>query len=112
MGRAGFAFRMEYSVFVDRYKMINEKTWPYFSDKEKDATENIIKSIDCKKSIDYELGKTKIFIKLPQTVFKLDLERNKKIENLILKMQSIYRCFIERKKLAEKISVTIFSHDN
>lgn len=109
--RAGFAFRMEYSVFVDRYKMINEKTWPYFSDKEKDATENIIKSIDCKKSIDYELGKTKIFIKLPQTVFKLDLERNKKIENLILKMQSIYRCFIERKKLAEKISAqTIQQH--
>ena len=28
--RAGYAFRMEYGRFLDRYKMLSKRTWPNF----------------------------------------------------------------------------------
>lgn len=65
--RAGFAYRLTYEKFLQRYKCLSRKTWPNpRSGKAKDNVATILK--ECSYDNDCRYGVTKIFIKSPQTV--------------------------------------------
>lgn len=89
--RAGFAFRMDYVRFLNRYKMICKDTWPLFNGGERDGTDVIVRSLGWRQGTEYQLGKSKIFIKEPNSLFKLDDLRNKRILEQIAKMQAAFR---------------------
>ncbi|CAH0548019.1 unnamed protein product [Brassicogethes aeneus] len=67
--RAGFAYRRVYEQFLHRYKCLSEETWPnYRKGSAKDGVQALVKSLGYTDG-DYQMGKTKIFIRHPKTLF-------------------------------------------
>ena len=86
--RAGFAYRVSYERFLQRYKLLSKKTWPnprYGSPR--DNTMLILKELGLAQ--DCEQGRTKIFIKSPQTVFTLEQLRSEKMSYVIIFLQKV-----------------------
>lgn len=65
--RAGFAYRRPFAKFLHRYAILTKETWPRWSGDEKQGVEWILRSIRIDKS-HYQLGRSKLFIKAPETV--------------------------------------------
>lgn len=69
--RAGFAHRTPYEKFVQRYKMLSNKTWPNPGRKSmKEATQAILQDMGLINDVVF--GNTKIFIRSPNTLFQLE----------------------------------------
>jgi myosin-1 len=69
--RAGFAHRTTYERFVQRYKMLSRRTWPNpRKGSMRDATTSIVQDQGIGNDIAY--GNTKIFMRTPQSLFKLE----------------------------------------
>uniref|UniRef100_A0AC35GLD6 Myosin motor domain-containing protein n=1 Tax=Panagrolaimus sp. PS1159 TaxID=55785 RepID=A0AC35GLD6_9BILA len=88
--RAGFAYRVSYERFLQRYKLLSQKTWPnprYGSPR--DNTMLILKELGL--AHDCEQGRTKIFIKSPQTVFTLEQLRSERMSYVIIFLQKMVR---------------------
>merc|ERR1712226_125536 len=58
--RAGFAYRQDYKLFLQRYKMLSERTWPNYRGSEQDGVKILVN--DFKLSNDVTFGNTKLFI--------------------------------------------------
>ena len=87
--RAGFAYRAEYDRFLKRYKMISGKTWPnyYGGGGNQMACREIINEKGFDKDVKY--GKTKIFIRSPQTLVKLEQDREYYLGLIIVLLQKV-----------------------
>lgn len=77
--RAGFAYRAEYARFLRRYKKLSSKTWGVGFEWQGDPREGclaILGDLQMDQG-QYQLGRTKMFIRHPETVFHLEeqLER-------------------------------------
>uniref|UniRef100_A0A8C4JIF7 Myosin IH n=1 Tax=Dromaius novaehollandiae TaxID=8790 RepID=A0A8C4JIF7_DRONO len=66
--RAGFAYRRKYELFLQRYKSLCPATWPHWHGPAAEGVERLIKYIGYKPE-EYKLGRTKIFIRFPKTLF-------------------------------------------
>ncbi|KAI1233069.1 Unconventional myosin-Ih, partial [Lamprotornis superbus] len=66
--RAGFAYRRKYELFLQRYKCLCPATWPHWHGSAVEGVERLIKHIGYKPE-EYKLGRTKIFIRFPKTLF-------------------------------------------
>uniref|UniRef100_A0A8C9MU69 Myosin IH n=1 Tax=Serinus canaria TaxID=9135 RepID=A0A8C9MU69_SERCA len=66
--RAGFAYRRKYELFLQRYKCLCPATWPNWHGPAAEGVERLIKHIGYKPE-EYKLGRTKIFIRFPKTLF-------------------------------------------
>ena len=67
--RAGFAYRQRYEQFVQRYKILCEKTWPNWHGTPKDGAACIIQAMGISRdSQQIGLGTHKIFLDTPRTV--------------------------------------------
>mgnify|MGYP001375576224 CR=1 FL=1 len=51
--RAGFAFRQDYTRFLQRYKMLADQTWPNFEGSEKDGVKVILQTQNLDKDVRY-----------------------------------------------------------
>lgn len=121
--RAGFAYRRSYEAFLQRYKCLSRQTWPNFKGNPRDGVQIIINELNYGTD-DFRMGKTKIFIRLPKTLFatedafqqkknwvasliqarwKAKLQRRKylKMRAAIIALQAYCRGFVARKR-AEK----------
>ena len=68
--------------------MIAAMTWPNFKHgSERYGTEIIIK--ECGKVSDVQYGKTKVFIRSPQTLFELEKRRTDKIPSICITLQKV-----------------------
>ncbi|CAO1389440.1 unnamed protein product [Diamesa serratosioi] len=68
--RAGFAYRRDYETFLQRYKCLSKKTWPHWNGDAKDGVQVLINELYGPE--DYRMGNTKIFIRLPKTLFSIE----------------------------------------
>jgi myosin-1 len=66
--RAGFAYRRTYDTFLQRYKCLSKDTWPNWHGHPKDGVQTLVNSLGYS-SDEYRMGKTKIFIRFPKTLF-------------------------------------------
>ncbi|XP_049544583.1 unconventional myosin IC isoform X1 [Anopheles darlingi] len=66
--RAGFAYRRTYELFLQRYKCLSKQTWPHYHGPAKDGVQILANELGYEKD-DYRMGKTKIFIRFPKTLF-------------------------------------------
>uniref|UniRef100_A0A672Z7M8 Myosin Ic, paralog b n=1 Tax=Sphaeramia orbicularis TaxID=375764 RepID=A0A672Z7M8_9TELE len=66
--RAGFAYRRRYEVFLQRYKSLCPDTWPNWQGKLADGVAILVKHLGYKPE-EYKLGRSKIFIRFPKTLF-------------------------------------------
>ncbi|XP_074869086.1 unconventional myosin-Ih isoform X2 [Carettochelys insculpta] len=88
--RAGFAYRRKYELFLQRYKSLCPATWPHWHGPAAEGVERLIKHIGYKPE-DYKLGRTKIFIRFPRTLFATEdaFEHSKHL--LVTRIQARYK---------------------
>lgn len=102
--RAGFAFRMPYDRFIQRYKMLSKQTWPNFKrGSEKDGTKVIINELNLGDDVQY--GNTKVFIRSPRTVFALENKRTIALNNIAIFLQKMWRGTKARKLFKKMVAV-------
>ncbi|XP_012557219.1 unconventional myosin-Id isoform X1 [Hydra vulgaris] len=92
--RAGFANRQHFDRFFQRYKVICEETWPSWDKASKEGCIKIIEKFHFENDVKY--GKTKIFIRSPQTLFSLEEERFKQLPKVTLIIQKSWRGYKAR----------------
>ncbi|XP_017482832.1 PREDICTED: unconventional myosin-Id-like [Rhagoletis zephyria] len=107
--RAGFAYRAEYERFLKRYKMISGKTWPnyYGGGGSQMACREIVNEKGFDDDVKY--GKTKLFIRSPQTIVKLEQDREYYLSLIIVLLQKVWRGTLVRmrmKKIRAAITIT------
>ncbi|KAL9968381.1 hypothetical protein ACROYT_G026748 [Oculina patagonica] len=107
--RAGFAFRMHYKRFLQRYKMLVEKTWPNYKGIDKDGVGVVINETGY--SADVKYGRTKLFIRTPRTVFELEKQRAEIVPKLVLFLQRHWRGGLARMR-ARKLRAIYFIMDS
>ncbi|VDM41595.1 unnamed protein product [Toxocara canis] len=93
--RAGFAYRIEYDRFLQRYKLLSMKTWP--NPKQGTAHDNtmvILKEHGL--ADDCVTGHTKLFVRSPQTVFHLEELRTQRIPLVVIFLQKMWRAKLAR----------------
>uniref|UniRef100_A0A672ZM40 Myosin IHb n=1 Tax=Sphaeramia orbicularis TaxID=375764 RepID=A0A672ZM40_9TELE len=66
--RAGFAYRRKYEIFLQRYKPLCPDTWPNWRGTAAEGVRCLIKYLGYR-SDEYKMGRTKIFIRHPKTLF-------------------------------------------
>lgn len=68
--RAGFAYRRPFAKFLHRYAILTKESWPIWDERQGDerkGVEWILASVRMERG-QYQLGKTKLFIKAPESV--------------------------------------------
>lgn len=89
--RAGFATRMTYERFLRRYKMNCSSTWPKTDPSipnNREACRTIISQWHHLVN-DVRYGKTKIFIRSPQTINHLENVRNELLPRVVILLQKV-----------------------
>ena len=99
--RAGFAHRQPYERFLRRYKMISQYTWPNFhGGSEMQGVKILMEEQGFSKDVSY--GRTKIFVRSPQTLFALEEARARLLPGIVIFLQKLWRgtaCRMQYKKM-------------
>ncbi|ULU12341.1 hypothetical protein L3Y34_015571 [Caenorhabditis briggsae] len=95
--RAGFAYRRAFDKFAQRYAIVSPQTWPSFQGDQQRACEIICDSVHMEKS-QYQMGRTKIFVKNPESLFLLEETRERKFDGFARVIQKAWRQFAARKQ--------------
>lgn len=95
--KAGFAARRHYNLFLQRYKMVSEKTWPIWRGRHRDGVEEIFKAMGIAPK-EYHLGKTQVFVKDALTLYAIELKRQELLPIVAVKIQAAYRGHQGRKR--------------
>ncbi|XP_077557272.1 unconventional myosin-Id-like [Haemaphysalis longicornis] len=108
--RAGFAYRQDYTRFLRRYKMITEFTWPNFrKGSDREGCQVIIDRMGFADDVKY--GHTKIFIRSPQTLSRLENERLAIIPRIVIFLQKMWRGAIARMRYRKtRAAIAILAH--
>ncbi|KAK0148518.1 Unconventional myosin-Ih [Merluccius polli] len=106
--RAGFAYRRRYDVFLQRYKPLCPATWPHWIGLPMDGVEVLVQHLGYL-PYEYKMGRTKIFIRHPRTLYATEDAFERCKHELATKLQAKYRGyrakgeFRKRKEAATKI---------
>ncbi|XP_011149340.1 unconventional myosin-Ie [Harpegnathos saltator] len=95
--RAGFAYRRPFAKFLHRYAILTKETWPRWPGNEKQGVEWILGSVHIDRS-QYQLGKTKIFIKAPESLFMLEEARDRRYNMYARVIQKAFKKYFARKR--------------
>nr|CDJ93760.1 Myosin head and IQ calmodulin-binding region and Myosin tail 2 domain containing protein [Haemonchus contortus] len=102
--RAGFVYRCGYDRFINRYKMLCPDTWPNpRGGSPRDNCARILKHVGMHD--DCVFGKTKVFIRSPQTVFRLEELRSEKIPMVVIYLQKMLRGALARRRYKQTKAV-------
>ncbi|XP_070543258.1 unconventional myosin-Ie-like isoform X2 [Ptychodera flava] len=88
--RAGFAYRREFDKFLKRYAILTEETWPQWRGDVRAGITHIMNAVHMEKD-QWQLGKTKIFIKAPESLFLLEEQRERKYDTYARVIQKAFR---------------------
>lgn len=94
--RAGFAYRRQYDLFLQRYKCLCPTTWPNYKGECKDGVIEICSYLQYQLDIDYSLGRSKIFIRSSKTFFALEEHFGVKKMVLASKIKALYKGYKQR----------------
>ncbi|KAL7887012.1 hypothetical protein AOLI_G00047330 [Acnodon oligacanthus] len=95
--RAGYAFRRVFRKFLQRYAILTKETWPKWRGDEKQGVLHLLKSVNMDQD-QYQLGKSKIFIKAPESLFLLEEMRERKYNGYARVIQQAWRKHIAVRK--------------
>ncbi|KAM3927563.1 unconventional myosin-Ie [Leptodactylus fuscus] len=98
--RAGYAYRRVFKKFLQRYAILTKETWPTWRGDEKQGVLHLLHSVNMD-SDQFQLGKTKIFIKAPESLFLLEEMRERKYDGYARTIQKAWRKYVARKKYVE-----------
>uniref|UniRef100_A0A673ZM56 Osteoclast-stimulating factor 1 n=1 Tax=Salmo trutta TaxID=8032 RepID=A0A673ZM56_SALTR len=95
--RAGYAFRRAFAKFLQRYAILTRETWPRWTGEERKGVLHLLRSVNMDQD-QYQLGKTKIFIKAPESLFLLEEMRERKYNGYARAIQKAWRKHIAVRK--------------
>uniref|UniRef100_UPI00398EB62F unconventional myosin-Ie isoform X2 n=1 Tax=Pristiophorus japonicus TaxID=55135 RepID=UPI00398EB62F len=95
--RAGYAYRRVFKKFLQRYAILTKETWPAWRGDEKQGVVHLLRSVNMDPD-QHQLGKTKIFIKAPESLFLLEEMRERKYDVYARAIQKAWRKYAARKK--------------
>ncbi|XP_076172259.1 unconventional myosin-Ie isoform X2 [Ptiloglossa arizonensis] len=95
--RAGFAYRTAFSKFLQRYAILTKETWPHWNGDEKEGVKWLLGSLHIDRS-QYQLGRTKLFIKVPESLFMLEEARDRKYNKYARVIQKAFKKYFTRKR--------------
>ncbi|XP_072837845.2 unconventional myosin-Ie [Pogona vitticeps] len=98
--RAGYAYRRVFRKFLERYAILTKATWPSWKGDEKQGVLHLLHSVNMDPD-QYQLGKTKIFIKAPESLFLLEEMRERKYDGYARTIQKAWRKYVARKKYVQ-----------
>jgi myosin-1 len=88
--RAGFAYRRQFDKFLKRYAILTKETWPMWKGDVRQGIVHVLKSVNMDAD-QYQLGRTKIFIKNPESLFLLEETRDRKFDVFARVIQKAFR---------------------
>ncbi|XP_028269122.1 unconventional myosin-Ih [Parambassis ranga] len=106
--RAGFAYRRKYEIFLKRYKPLCPATWPHWRGEPADGVEILVQHLGYLPH-EYKMGRTKIFIRHPRTLYATEDAYEKCKHELATRLQAKYKGykakgeFRKQKEAATKI---------
>ncbi|KAJ0032744.1 hypothetical protein NQD34_002825 [Periophthalmus magnuspinnatus] len=95
--RAGFAYRRLFNKFLMRYAILTTETWPSWRGPEQQGVLHLLRSVNMDTD-QYQMGRTKVFVKNPESLFLLEEMRERKFDTFARIIQKAWRRFIARKK--------------
>uniref|UniRef100_A0A8C2ICT4 Myosin Ic, paralog a n=1 Tax=Cyprinus carpio TaxID=7962 RepID=A0A8C2ICT4_CYPCA len=95
--RAGFAYRRNFEVFLERYKSLCPDTWPNWRGTLPEGVATLVKHLNYKPE-EYKLGRSKIFIRFPRTLFVTEDALEAKKQTIVIVIQSWWRGVKGRRK--------------
>ncbi|KAK1899490.1 Unconventional myosin-Ic [Dissostichus eleginoides] len=95
--RAGFAYRRRYEVFLQRYKSLCPDTWPSWQGKLPEGVATLVKHLGYKPE-EYKMGRSKIFIRFPKTLFATEDALETRKHSLATKLQAGWRGYSQKTK--------------
>jgi myosin-1 len=102
--RAGFAFRAEFARFVQRYKKTSPQTWGMWGEWTGNPQQGaqLILGDNGVAATEFQFGKTKVFLKSPETLFFMEEQIEKFAFGCTVTIQNAWRNFKLRKKALEE----------
>jgi len=109
--RAGFAYRRHYEQFLKRYKPLCPVTWPNYAGAARQGVAEICSHLShIYTHDDYSLGRTKIFIRLPRTLFATEDALALRKHDIATRIQAKYKAYHQRQVfIQQKHAVTCIS---
>ena len=98
--RAGFAYRRPFAKFLQRYAICTKETWPSWNGPPGKGIQIIMDSVAMEPS-QWQMGKSKIFIKAPESLFLLEETRERKFDGYARTIQTAWRKYVRRREMAE-----------
>uniref|UniRef100_A0A3Q3B9Y2 Osteoclast-stimulating factor 1 n=2 Tax=Kryptolebias marmoratus TaxID=37003 RepID=A0A3Q3B9Y2_KRYMA len=95
--RAGYAYRRVFNKFLHRYAILTRETWPQWRGEERQGVLHLLHSVNMDQD-QFQLGKTKIFIKAPESLFLLEEMRERKFNGYARVIQKAWRKHIAVRK--------------
>ncbi|XP_044162105.1 unconventional myosin-If-like isoform X3 [Bufo gargarizans] len=95
--RAGFAYRRVFNKFLQRYAILTPETWPKWRGDERQGVQHLLRSVNMDAD-QYQMGKTKVFVKNPESLFLLEEMRERKFDSFARTIQKAWRRYIAKRK--------------
>ncbi|XP_037553770.1 unconventional myosin-If [Nematolebias whitei] len=95
--RAGFAYRRVFNKFLMRYAILTQETWPCWRGPEQQGVLHLLRSVNMDND-QYQMGRTKVFVKNPESLFLLEEMRERKFDTFARIIQKAWRKYNARKK--------------
>eukprot|EP00127_Corallochytrium_limacisporum_P006003 Clim_evm80s215 gene=Clim_evmTU80s215 len=88
--RAGFAYRPFFDKFLRRYAILSNRTFPYWTGDPIEGCKIILTAANMDPA-EWQIGKTKLFVKSPESLFMLEELRERKYNGYAKKIQRAWR---------------------
>jgi len=95
--RAGFAYRRPFKKFLQRYAILTNETWPRWNGPEQQGIRHLMTHVNMDPG-QWQCGKTKLFVKNPESLFMLEELRDRKFDGYARTIQKCFRKYNARKK--------------
>ncbi|XP_069392866.1 myosin IEb [Paralichthys olivaceus] len=95
--RAGYAYRRVFNKFLQRYAILTKETWPRWKGDERQGVLHLLHCVNMDQD-QFQLGKTKVFIKAPESLFLLEEMRERKYNGYARVIQKAWRKHIAVRK--------------
>uniref|UniRef100_A0A1I8IIQ8 Myosin motor domain-containing protein n=1 Tax=Macrostomum lignano TaxID=282301 RepID=A0A1I8IIQ8_9PLAT len=94
--RAGFAYRRPFDKFLKRYAILTKETWPQWRGDPKEGINHLMAHVAMDRA-QWQLGKTKLFIKSPESKAFRSHNSDRAVSNLRSRARDLYHGKKERR---------------
>ncbi|NWJ07291.1 MYO1F protein, partial [Crypturellus undulatus] len=95
--RAGFAYRRIFHKFLQRYAILTPETWPSWRGDERQGVQHLLRSVNMDPD-QYQMGRSKVFVKNPESLFLLEEMRERKFDGFARVIQKAWRRHVAVRK--------------